>query len=46
MKNLEKTAFIEQCSIFIDILAFEQGKLCPGVGIFASFFDPGAGVLH
>ena len=39
-------AFIELCSFFIDILAFELGKLCPGVGILFRFFDPGAGVLH
>ena len=25
----------------IDLLAFELGKLCPGMGIFVSFFDPG-----
>ena len=39
-------AFIELCFFFIDLLAFEQGKLSPGVGIFVSFFDPGAGVLR
>ena len=39
MENLE-TAFIELCSIFIDFLAFKLGKLCPGVGIFVSFFQP------
>ena len=39
-------AFIELCSFFIDILAFELGKLCLGVGILFRFFDPGAGVLH
>ena len=39
-------AFIELCSFFFDILAFELGKLCPGVGILFCFFDPGAGVLH
>ena len=38
--------FIELCSFFIDILAFELGKLCPGVGILFRFFDSGAGVLH
>ena len=26
---------------FIDLLAFELGKLCPGVGIFVSSFCPG-----
>ena len=36
-----KTAFIELCFFFIDLLAFEPGKLCPGVGIFVSFFRPG-----
>ena len=46
-KIWKETAFIELCSFFIDLLAFEQGKLCPGVGIFVSFFfDPGAGVLR
>ena len=45
-KIWKETAFIKLCSIFIDLLAFELGKLCPGVGIFASFFRPGAGVLH
>ena len=28
------------------MLAFEQGKLCPGMGILFCFLDPGAGVLH
>ena len=37
----KETAFIELCSFFIDLLAFEVGKLCPGVGIFVSFFRPG-----
>ena len=37
---------MELWSYFIDILAFEQGKLCPGVGILFRFLDPGAGVLH
>ena len=37
-KIWKETAFIELCSFFIDPLAFEQGKLCPGVGIFVSFF--------
>ena len=40
-KIWNETAFIELCSFFIDLLAFEQGKLCPGVGIFVSFFWPG-----
>ena len=40
MENLER-------NYFIDILAFEQGKLCPGGWDFVSFFfDPGAEVLH
>ena len=33
-------------SYFIDILAFELGKLCHGEGILFRFFYPGAGVLH
>ena len=28
------------------MLAFELGKLCPGVGILFRSFDQGAGVLH
>ena len=39
-KVWRETAFIKLCSFFIDLLAFELGKLCPGVGIFASFFRP------
>ena len=35
----------ELCSFFIDLFAFKLDKLCLGVGIFVSFFDPGAGVL-
>ena len=47
MENLEKTAFIELCFFFIDLLAFELGRLCPGVEICVSFFaNQGAGVLH
>ena len=46
-KIWKETAFIELCSFFIDLLAFELGKLCPGVGILVSFFStPGARVLH
>ena len=45
-KIWKETALIELWSYFIDILAFELGKLCPGVGILFRFFDPGAGVLH
>ena len=45
-KIWKETAFIKLCAFFIDLLAFELGKLCPGVGIFASFFNPGAGALH
>ena len=41
MENWKKTAFIELCFFFIDLFAFELGKLCPGVGIFVSFFRPG-----
>ena len=39
MENLERNCFLELCSFFIDLLAFELGKLCPGVGIFVSFFS-------
>ena len=47
MENFErKYAPVELWSYFIDILAFELGKLCPGVGILFGFSDPGAGVLH
>ena len=39
MENSErKYALIELWSYFIDILAFELGKLCPGVGILFRFF--------
>ena len=42
MENFErKYAPIELWSYFIDILAFELGKLCPGVGILFCFFRPG-----
>ena len=42
MENFErKYALIELWSYFIDILAFELGKLCPGVGILFRFFQPG-----
>ena len=37
----KKTAFIELCFFLFDLLAFELGKLCPGVGTFVSFFRPG-----
>ena len=47
MENFErKYAPIELWSYFIDILAFELGKLYLRVGIFFCFSDPGAGVLH
>ena len=40
MENFErKYAPIELWSYFIDILAFELGKLCPGVGILFRFFS-------
>ena len=35
MENLER-------NYFIDILAFEPGKLCSGVGILFRFLRPGA----
>ena len=39
MENFErKYALIELWSCFIDILAFELGKLFPGVGILFHFF--------
>ena len=42
MENFErKYAPIELWSCVIDILAFELGKLCPGVGILFHFFRPG-----
>ena len=41
MENLERNCFYRIRFIFIDFLAFELGKLCPGVGIFVSFFRPG-----
>ena len=42
MENFErKYAHIELWSYFIDILAFELDKLCPGVGILFHFSDPG-----
>ena len=41
MENLERNCFYRIMFIFIDLLAFEPGKLCLGVGIFASFFRPG-----
>ena len=41
MENFQrKYAPIELWSYFIDILAFELGKLCPGVGILFRFFRP------
>ena len=33
MENLERNCFYGIMFIFIDLLAFELGKLCPGVGI-------------
>ena len=42
MENFErKYSLIELLSYFIDILAFELGKLCPGVGILFRFFLSG-----
>ena len=46
MENLERNCFYRIMFLFIDIVAFELGKLCPGVGIFVSFFDPGVRILH
>ena len=41
LENLERNRFYRIMFLFIDLLAFEQGKLCLGVGIFVSFFWPG-----
>ena len=42
MENFErKYTPIELWSCFIDILAFELGKFCPGMGILFRFFRPG-----
>ena len=41
----KKTTFIKLCFCFLNP-GHEQGKLCPGVGIFVCFFDAGARVLH
>ena len=45
-KIWKETAFIKLCSFFIDLLEFELGKLCSGVGILLCFVDPEVGVLH
>ena len=37
-KIWKETAFIELCLFFIDLLAFEQGKLCPWGGDFCFVF--------
>ena len=42
MENLERNCFYRIMFLFVDILAFELGKSCPGVGIFVSFFRPGS----
>ena len=42
MENFKKAALIELCFFFIDILAFELGKLCLRVGILISFLYPGS----
>ena len=41
MENLERNCFYKIIFLFIDLLVFELGKLCLGVGIFASFLQPG-----
>ena len=41
MGNLERNCFYRIMFLFIDLFAFKLGKLCPGVGIFVSFFRPG-----
>ena len=40
-KIWKETVLIELCSFFIDILPFELGKLCPGVGILFRFSTQG-----
>ena len=49
MEISKEAALTELCSFFIDILAFELGKLCleggRGGGILFSFLNP-AGGLH
>ena len=40
-KIWKKTTFIELCFFFLDLLAFELGKFCPGVGTFVLFLRPG-----
>ena len=55
LKTWKETALVELCFFFIDILAFEPDKLCPGVGILFRFRPrvrsftlktvPGAGIL-
>ena len=42
-KIWKETALIELWSYFIDILAFEPGKLCPGIEILFSFSTRGRG---
>ena len=46
MGNLKRNCSHRIMVLFIDILSFELGKLCPGMGILFRFFDPGAVVLH
>ena len=41
MESLERNCFYRIMFLFIDLLAFELGKLCPGVRIFVQFFRPG-----
>ena len=41
-KIWKENAFIELCSLFIDILAFELGKLFPGMGILFRFSTQGS----
>ena len=43
-KIWKETAFIELCSFFVDLLAFES--YARGWGFLFRFFDPGAGVLR
>ena len=45
-KICKETALKELSSFFIDVLSFELGRLCPGVGILFPFLGPGARVLH
>ena len=40
MENLKRNYFNRIMFLSIDLLAIELSKLCPGVGIFVSFYRP------